>query len=201
MSAIMDPTGQSQRQRGSAFRLAPRPATLAGARLGLLENGKQNARLFLEELGAALRERYGAEPVELRRKPIFSQPVPPELAAELGARCDLVITGVGDCGSCSAAAVGDGIVFERHGTPAAVICTEAFTATADAMAEVQGAPGYRYLVTPHPVAGLTSAQVRERAQALAAEVAALLTAEATGAQAAQGPGAQPIATLATGRSG
>jgi hypothetical protein len=55
-----------------------------------------------------------------------------------------------------------------------VICTDAFKATADAMAEVQGAPGYRYLITRHPVAGLTPDQVRERAQALAAEVAALL---------------------------
>jgi len=96
MSAIMDPTGQSRRERGPAFRLAPRPPSLAGARLGLLENGKQNARLFLEELARALRERYGAEPVELRRKPIFSAPVPAELAAELGGRCDLVIAGVGD---------------------------------------------------------------------------------------------------------
>jgi hypothetical protein len=96
MSAIMDPTGQSRRERGPRFRPAPRPTALAGARLGLLENGKQNARLFLAELGKALREHYGVELVELRRKPIFSQPVPPELAEELASRCDLVITGVGD---------------------------------------------------------------------------------------------------------
>lgn len=43
------------------------------------------------------------------------------------------------------------------------------------MAEIQGAPGYRYLTTSHPVAGLTRAQVRERAEAVAAEVTALLT--------------------------
>jgi len=55
-----------------------------------------------------------------------------------------------------------------------VICSDAFIATADAMAGVQGAPGYRYLTTPHPVAGLTPEQVRERAQAVADEVARLL---------------------------
>jgi hypothetical protein len=55
-----------------------------------------------------------------------------------------------------------------------VICTEAFKATADAMADVQGAPGYHYVVTPHPVAGLTPEQVRERAEQVAAEVAAQL---------------------------
>jgi hypothetical protein len=55
-----------------------------------------------------------------------------------------------------------------------VICSDAFKATGDAMAEIQGAPGYRYVTTPHPVAGLTPAQVRERAEAVATEVAALL---------------------------
>jgi len=56
-----------------------------------------------------------------------------------------------------------------------VICSDAFRATGDAMADVQGAPGYRYLTTPHPVAGLTPAQVRERAEAVAGEVAGMLT--------------------------
>jgi hypothetical protein len=55
-----------------------------------------------------------------------------------------------------------------------VICSDAFKATADAMAQVHDAPGYRYLTTPHPVAGLTPEQVRERAEAIADEVARLL---------------------------
>ena len=42
------------------------------------------------------------------------------------------------------------------------------------MAEVQGAAGYAYVTTPHPVAGLTPEQVRERAEAVAGEVARLL---------------------------
>jgi hypothetical protein len=56
-----------------------------------------------------------------------------------------------------------------------VICSDAFRATGDAMAGVQGAPGYRYLTTPHPVAGLTPEQVRQRAEAVADEVAELLS--------------------------
>ena len=55
-----------------------------------------------------------------------------------------------------------------------MICSDAFKATADAMADVQGAPGYVYVTTPHPVAGLTQAQVRERAEAVAGEVVSLL---------------------------
>ncbi|MBV9802846.1 MAG: hypothetical protein JO130_06635 [Solirubrobacterales bacterium] len=55
-----------------------------------------------------------------------------------------------------------------------MICSDAFKTTADAMAGVQGAPGYQYLTTPHPVAGLTPEQVRERAQDVVDEVARLL---------------------------
>ena len=57
-----------------------------------------------------------------------------------------------------------------------MIFSDAFKATGDAMAEIQGAPGYRYVTTPHPVAGLTPEQVRERAEAVAGEVAGLLAA-------------------------
>jgi len=55
-----------------------------------------------------------------------------------------------------------------------VICSEAFITTANAMADVRGAPGYRYLTTPHPVAGLTPDQVRQRAEAIADQVSRLL---------------------------
>jgi hypothetical protein len=65
--------------------------------------------------------------------------------------------------------------FERRGVPAAVICTDAFRASADAMAAVQGARGYRYVTTPHPLAVLGPEEVRERAlQALPAVVALLM---------------------------
>ena len=55
-----------------------------------------------------------------------------------------------------------------------MICSEAFITTANAMADVRGAPGYRYLTTPHPVAGLTPDQVRQRAEAIADQVSRLL---------------------------
>jgi len=176
MSAIMDPTGQSSGQDTEGLALAQRRADLSGATVGLLENGKQNARLFLEEVAGVLRERYGAGEVTLRRKEIFSAPAPPELVDQMSGESDVVVIGVGDCGSCSAAAIADGVLFERQGTPAAVICSDAFKATADAMAQVQDAPGYHYITTPHPVAGLSPAQVHERAEHVAAEVAGLLAA-------------------------
>jgi hypothetical protein len=71
--------------------------------------------------------------------------------------------------------VADGMLLEQAGVPAAVICTEAFVATADAMAELRGAPEYDYVVTEHPVAALTRAQVRQRGRRLVSEVVPLLT--------------------------
>lgn len=182
-SAIMDPTGRTQGETSAGLALAPRRGDLSGATVGLLENGKQNARLFLEEVAGVLRDRHGVGEVTLRRKEVFSAPAPPELVDEMSAAADVVVIGVGDCGSCSASAIADGVLFERHGTPAAVICSDAFVATADAMADVQQAPGYSYVTTPHPVAGLTPAQVHDRAAQVASQVAELL-AEARGAQAA-----------------
>ena len=95
-SAILDPTGLSTRDTSPAFTLAPRAAGLSGARVALLENGKQNARRFLEDVADLLRERHGAGEVTLRRKEIFSQPAPAELVEQLSAESDVVVIGIGD---------------------------------------------------------------------------------------------------------
>ena len=172
--AILDPTGGAARPR-SYLRLATPRAELRGATIGLLENTKHNASLFLDELGKLLVARYGAAGVVARTKQAFALPVSDDLLEELAASCQVVVTGVGDCGSCSGSAVADGVAFERRGVPAAVICSDAFTVTADAMAEVKGAKGYRYATTPHPVAILTPDEVRVRAVRVLPEVVTLLT--------------------------
>ena len=174
-NTILDPTG-GRPAIAAAFTAAPRGRDLSGARVGLLENTKQNAALLLDEIGRLLVAEHGAAAVTLvRTKTAFALPAPDELVAEYVRGCDVVITGVGDCGSCSASAVADGVTFERAGLPAVVICSDAFGAPADAMAALRGAPGYRYITTPHPVAVLTPDQVRERAVQLVGAVATLLT--------------------------
>lgn len=173
-NAILDPTGASARQAKPAAPRAPRPATLQGKRVGLLINTKQNARPFLEEVGRLLAERYGVTLTE-RTKVNFAVPEPEDVIKDLAQASDVIVTGVGDCGSCSAAAAADGVVFEAAGVPVAAIITDSFRATASAMAELRGAPGYRYATTAHPVAVLTEDQVRERAAQVIDDVVALLT--------------------------
>ena len=176
---ILDPTGSTatatREPQGSRPVRAPRRRNLRGATVGLLVNTKQNAAPFLDEVGRLLLEGHGATATMARTKVNFAAPAPEELIKEMTAGCDVIITGIGDCGSCSASAVADGIVFEAAGLPAAAICSDAFGVTADAMAELRGAPGYRYAITPHPVAVLTPDQVKQRAAQVLDDVMNLLT--------------------------
>jgi hypothetical protein len=178
-NAILDPTGGAGTARSPvpALELADRRPHLAGARVGLMDNTKHNAALLLAEIGELLAAEHGVAITASATKANFAAPAPEDLVNRYREACDVVITGVGDCGSCSASAVADGIAFEQVGVPAAVICSDAFVVTADAMAELRGAPGYRYIRTAHPVAVLTAEQVRQRAKQLLPEVVALLTSD------------------------
>ncbi|WP_448810188.1 UGSC family (seleno)protein [Agromyces bauzanensis] len=171
-NAILDPTGRgaggSASDRGA---LAERHGALTGLRVGLLDNTKHNAMLFLQEVGELLVTQHGAASVSIvETKANFSVPVDESIVSRFEQECDVVITGVGDCGSCSAAAVADGINFERAGIPAAVVLTDAFGVTGRMMAEVHGAPGYEWITTEHPMASLSPDEVRERAAGLMPQV-------------------------------
>ena len=178
-NAILDPTGTATTSTGTsstgkqAAPRAPRPVSLQGKRVGLLINTKMNARPFLEEVGRLLEDRYDVTLTQ-RTKVNFAVPEPENVIKELIAENDVIITGVGDCGSCSAAAAADGVVLESAGVPVAAIITESFIPTADAMAALRGAPGYKYATTAHPVAVLTEDKVKERAAQVLDDVVALL---------------------------
>jgi hypothetical protein len=89
----LDPTGQSSDQRQG---LAPRPATLDGATLGLLFNTKRNGDRLIAAAADLLGERYRIKEVVSRTKGHFAMPADPTLLDELTARCDVVLTAIGD---------------------------------------------------------------------------------------------------------
>src|ERR1041385_8055059 len=105
-SAMIDPTaGPAKRARATV--LATRKPDLKGSTVGLLTNVKRNAEQFLDEVGVLLRQEHGTAGVVRRKKLSITDPVPPDILADLVATCDVVVVGVGDCGSCSASAVAD----------------------------------------------------------------------------------------------
>lgn len=180
-NAILDPTGRGAATASVTLDgLAPRKGDLAGLRVGLLDNTKHNAMQFLRDVGDRLVNQYGAAAVSIiETKENFAVPVDETIIGRFKDKADVVVTGVGDCGSCSAAAVADGINFERAGMPAAVVITDAFVTTGTMMAEVQGAPGYEWITTEHPMAALGPDEVTARADKLASAVATTLSGAAS----------------------
>ncbi len=68
----------------------------------------------------------------------------------------------------------DGIIFEKLGVQTATLVTDAFTASANAMARRMGMPGYHYAMLPHPIANLTTEECKARAAELFCEILAIL---------------------------
>jgi len=170
--AGFDPTGGTTGQAVSG--LAPRPETYRGSTLGIIDNTKPNAAVILSQLGDILKERYGFKEVRSYVKNYFGTPMTPDLLKQVAEECDVVVTAVGDCGSCSAATVADGIMLEREGIPAVSICTDSFVASAQAMAEVQGFPNYAFVTMAHPVASLDAEELQERVTTALPEVTKIL---------------------------
>lgn len=89
---LLDPTAQPEAQ---TVRLAQRPESLHGKRLGLIKNGKHNSGELLEEVFAILESEL--EPAEIIRRTVpITKPAEEELLDELANDCDLVIEAVGD---------------------------------------------------------------------------------------------------------
>lgn len=110
-------------------------------------------------------------------KDYFGTPVRQSLLEQIVEECDVVITAVGDCGSCSAATVADGIMFERAGVPTVSITSDSFLMSGQAMATVQGFPGFDFHAVQHPVASLSAEEIRERALTALPEVLRILGVE------------------------
>ncbi len=144
--------------------LVARPASFAGLVVGCLDNGKPNTDRFLAQLFTHLQQE-GIRHVVLVRKPNIGRLAPRAMLDELAERCDVVVTGVGDCAGCCSCTVQDGIALERRGIPTYVVCTSEFHTTARISATAAGAPNYPFSVMPHPLGSLTPELLAERALA------------------------------------
>ena len=86
---VHDPRGGRISRAAS---LAERPRSLATLRLGVLDNGKEQADVLLGRVAHLLKEETA--PAEFASKPSFSRVAPPEVIERLS-MCDIVITGLG----------------------------------------------------------------------------------------------------------
>jgi hypothetical protein len=89
---LYDPTAEP---RAVAASLAPRLASLAGARAGILDNSKANAGTLMLAVVERLKQSHGvAADVVHRRKPVAGPPAP-EIVDALS-ECDFVLVGSAD---------------------------------------------------------------------------------------------------------
>jgi hypothetical protein len=87
-----DPTDSVARPH----RTAPRPASLDGAVITLLDISKAKGSHLLDRLEELLKERANPRAVLRKRKPTFARPAPDELRKEIVGATDLVVEALAD---------------------------------------------------------------------------------------------------------
>jgi hypothetical protein len=88
---LLDPTNErTVLQRA----LLPRPASLHGKTIGLLDISKPRGDVFLNRIEQRLTE-LGAN-VRRYKKPTFTKPAPIDLRHEIATQCELVIEALAD---------------------------------------------------------------------------------------------------------
>jgi hypothetical protein len=91
VTTLLDPTGEHDPQTRPR---APRPATLDGLTIGLLDITKARGDVFLDQLEARLAAR--GHHVVRYAKPTFTKPAPIDLRHEITTTCDVVIEALAD---------------------------------------------------------------------------------------------------------
>ncbi len=91
MRVLVDPTSE---RRTEARSRNPRPDSLAGRTVGLLDISKARGDVVLDRLAELLE----ADGVTVRRytKPTFAKPAPVDLRAEIAMHCEVVIEALAD---------------------------------------------------------------------------------------------------------
>ena len=90
---IYDPTTETT---GRRIAYAPRPKSLKGLRVGLVDNTKHNSDQLLLRIAALLEREHGAKIHVIRKKRSAGAAPHAEILEEFKANCDVVVAGIGD---------------------------------------------------------------------------------------------------------
>lgn len=143
--------------------LAGRKESLAGLRLGILDNSKWNANKLLRGTAAVLGEEIEFAAVNYYvKKHGFSNDAPAEMVEQIARENDIVLTAIGDCGSCCSCCIRDTVALEDLGIPTAPIITTEFVNETRLTRIAIGMPDLRPVVIEHPVSSITDEEVQQR---------------------------------------
>jgi hypothetical protein len=161
---VFDPRGVVE---ASDTPIAKRPAALNGLRLAILDNSKWNANKILRGSLAALQTTIAFAQVNYYVKESFSKDAAPELIEEIAANNDIVLTAIGDCGSCCSCCIRDAVELEKRGIPSVAIITTEFVRETELTRRAIGMQGLLPVVIDHPVSSITQSEVDSRAAQVA----------------------------------
>lgn len=157
---LFDPCGQVITK---SRKLSNRKNTLDGQRLAILDNSKWNANKILRGSVEALTETIQFSEINYYvKKHGFSNDAPDELLDKIASENDIVLTAIGDCGSCCSSCVRDAVALEDRGLPSAPIITTEFVNETRLTRAAIGMPELRPVVINHPVSSITDDEVMER---------------------------------------
>jgi hypothetical protein len=155
--------------------LAPRPASLEGRTIYLVDVRFMNGDVFLGEIRKLLAERHPGVTLEFRQKRGGYTEDDPALWAEIKARNALALMAIGHCSTCAPAVAVHCMSLEEMGIPTAPIVTSAFVDLVKAVAFKAGMPGLRFTFVPHPVGGKSAAELRDYGKAILEKIGSALT--------------------------
>ena len=90
---IFDPTTEVS---GRRIAYAPRPKSLYGLRIGLVDNTKHNSDELLLRIADILEREHGAKSHVIRKKHSAGAAPHAEIIDEYKSGCDVIVAGVGD---------------------------------------------------------------------------------------------------------
>jgi hypothetical protein len=93
MMELLDPTLEAVPQD---LAYAPRPSSLQGKRIGLIDNTKFNSDRLLQKIADRLKLGYGVSETHLWRKKNASVPAHEAIISEIRGTCDAAVAGIGD---------------------------------------------------------------------------------------------------------
>jgi hypothetical protein len=125
-------------------------------KLTLFDNTKPGADVILDYLG----ENLGTSELIRVKKPAGAPATPKQL--QKAAMGEVVILGLGDCGSCSSWVILDAIRLEKLGVPTISICSSSFSDFSHELAKAHGAENLNIVTIQHPIAGTKTSEIQNK---------------------------------------
>jgi hypothetical protein len=171
---VLIPTGAPQT---GSIPTAPRPKSLKGVRVALLDNGKEFSDVVLDAVAETLKRDHGVTDIKFWRKGFPAKGAP--FIEEMAAESDVAISGVGHCGSSSPWSVIDAVNLEKAGVPTVALISRSFCPLGQIVGRGMGHQGLPIVMLPHPIGEADESRISQKGTDAVAECVRLLTTDAT----------------------